>query len=271
MTQTNAGEVPTASLVGSLAVFRLDDVLGLLSETGQRGELQVVGQGADGHLWIEGKDLVGASLEGTSTITQAVFELILLDEGWFYFTSDQAPPSGLGRPQSVSSVIGEVVPQVQEWRDLLKRVPLATEISLASTTPGPEIKIRADQWRVLTTIGTSGRTVGSIVDELEEDNVVVLRLIRELVDSGLLVVAGSQPAGGESHDVVDQHLDPAGSSVPPPPPGFVTASPSPAAGGITDVGNSSEDLPIVPPPVAADPWAPPGTRGTTSSTAPRRY
>jgi len=270
MTQTNAGEVPTASLVGSLAVFRLDDVLGLLSDTGQRGELQVVGQGADGHLWIEGKDLVGATLEGTSTITQAVFELILLEEGWFYFTSDQAPPSAHAHPQSVSSVIGEVVPQVQEWRDLLKRVPLATEISMASTTPGPEVKIRADQWRVLTCVGTSGRTVGSIIEELDDDNVVVLRLIRELVDSGLVVIAGSEAPGGDARDGEDRHLDRPG-SVPPPPPGFVTASPSPPIGGMTDVGAASEDLPVVPPPVAADPWAPPGTRGATSTAGPRRY
>ena len=120
MTETNSGEVPTASLVGALAIFPLNDVLGLLAETGQRGELQVVGQGVDGHLWIDGKDLVGASLEGANTLTQAVFELILLDEGWFYFTSDQIPPAGQVQHQSVSSVINEVVPQVQEWRDLLK-------------------------------------------------------------------------------------------------------------------------------------------------------
>src|SRR5580698_3520892 len=94
MTDTNTGEVPTASLVGALSVFPLNDVLGLLSETTQRGELQVVGQGVDGHLWIDGKNLVGSILEGTTTITQSVFELMLLEEGWFYFTSDQAPPVG---------------------------------------------------------------------------------------------------------------------------------------------------------------------------------
>ncbi len=175
MTETSSGEVPTASLVGALAVFPLNDVLGLLAETGQRGELQVVGHGVDGHLWIDSKDLVGATLEGANTLTQAVFELMLLDEGWFYFTSDQVPPAGQVQHQSVTSVINEVVPQVQEWRDLLSRVPLDAEVRMAPTTPGPEVQIRADQWRVLTTVGTGGRTVSSVVEQLEDDNVVIVR------------------------------------------------------------------------------------------------
>src|ERR1700722_6407106 len=201
MTETTTGEVPTASLVGALAVFPLNDVLGLLAETGQRGELQVVGPSVDGHLWVDGKDFVGATLAGANTLTQAVFEMMLLDQGWFYFTSDQAPPAGQTQRQSVSSVITEVVPQGQEWRDLLTRVPLDAEVRMARTTPGPEVQIRADQWRVLTAVGTAGRSVGSIVDELEDDSVVTVRLLRELVDSGLIVVAkaaeiAAPPVGG---------------------------------------------------------------------------
>ena len=280
MTETNSGEVPTASLVGALAVFPLNDVLGLLSETGQRGELQVVGHGVDGHLWIDGKDLVGATLDGANTLTQAVFELILLDEGWFYFTSDQAPPAGSVQHKSVSSVINEVVPQVQEWRDLLSRVPLDAEVRMAPTTPGPEVQIRADQWRVLTAVGTSGRTVGSIVEQLEDDNVVIVRLLRELADSGLILVSikeepptvpsavvsatpsttvTSSPAFAGTDDVVDA------GTVPPPPPGFVTASPAPPVIGIpADVGSLADEMPIVPPPVSADPWAPPGSGSINS-------
>ncbi len=284
MTETNSGEVPTASLVGALAVFPLNDVLGLLAETGQRGELQVVGHGVDGHLWIDGKDLVGATLEGANTLTQAVFELILLDEGWFYFTSDQVPPAGHVQHQSVSSVINEVVPQVQEWRDLLTRVPLESEVRMAPTTPGPEVQIRADQWRVLTAVGTSGRTVISVVEQLEDDNVVIVRLLRELADAGLVVItnksepptnastfagatqtttASSPPAVSNYEDATD-----ASGTVPPPPPGFVTASPGtpPPVGIPADVGSLADEMPIVPPPVSADPWAPPGTRSTNSGT-----
>jgi hypothetical protein len=229
MTETNSGEVPTASLVGALAVFPLNDVLALLAETGQRGELQVVGHGVDGHLWIDGKDLVGATLAGANTLTQAVFELILLDEGWFYFTSDQVPPAGHVQHQSVSSVINEVVPQVQEWRDLLSRVPLDSEVSMAPTTPGPEVQIRADQWRVLTAVGTGGRTVSSVVEQLEDDNVVIVRLLRELADAGLIVI------------LTKDNATPAPSVTPSAtagaPPGSASA-PNDAA----PVGTSSEDL-----------------------------
>lgn len=282
MTETNSGEVPTASLVGALAIFPLNDVLGLLAETGQRGELQVVGQGVDGHLWIDGKDLVGASLEGANTLTQAVFELILLDEGWFYFTSDQIPPAGQVQHQSVSSVINEVVPQVQEWRDLLKRVPLDSEVRMAPTTPGPEVQIRADQWHVLTAVGTGGRTVNSVVEQLEDDNVVTVRLIRELADSGLIVITKKSEARTAVPNAVTtatpsttvstspmiagrENLVDSPGTVPPPPPGFVTASPASQTVGIpVDVGSLADEMPIVPPPVSVDPWAPPGSSSSNS-------
>lgn len=286
MTDTSSGEVPTASLVGALAVFPLNDVLGLLAETGQRGELQVVGQGVDGHLWIDSKDLVGATLEGANTLTQAVFELMLLDEGWFYFTSDQVPPTGHVQHQSVTSVINEVVPQVDEWKDLLSRVPLDSDVSMSPTTPGPEVQIRADQWRVLTAVGTGGRTVNSVVDELEDDNVVIVRLLRELADAGLIVISTkehsatmpSMTAGATTgapaqappvtatptSSPEDLVFDTVG-AVPPPPPGFVTASPAaPALGIPADVGALAEEMPIVPPPVSADPWAPPGQSSANS-------
>jgi Domain of unknown function (DUF4388) len=265
MTETNAEEVPTASLVGALAVFPLDDVLGLLADTGQRGELQVVGQGIDGHLWVDSKDLVGSALEGSSSITQAVFQLMLLNEGWFYFTSDQVPPAGQTHRQSVTSVINEVGPQVQEWRDLLTRVPLSAMARMAPVTPGPEVQVRSDQWRVLAAVGTTGRPVGSIIDQLEDDSVVTLRLLRELVDSGLVVLERQDqapPAASAASASGEMHQDPQ-DSVPPPPPGFVsTAGPSAIP---SDPIVGSDPMPIAPPPVTADPWAPPGTQNAESS------
>lgn len=295
MTETNSAEVPTASLVGALSVFPLNDILGLLSGTDQRGELQVVGQGVDGHLWINGKDLVGATLDGANTLTQAVFELMLLDEGWFYFTSDQVPPAGSFKNESVSSVIGEVVPQVQEWRDLLARVPLGSVVRLARTTPGPEVQIRSDQWKVLTAVGTNGRTVGSVVEELEDDSVVTVRLLRELVESGLIEIESSTSAnsgattgagvtnlsgnpypsesaqGAPAPVRVDEPIAsvPTESrndmaTVPPPPPGFVTSS-NPVVNDAREYSAENEPIPVVAPPTAADPWAPPGSRSVGSS------
>lgn len=289
MTDTTSSEVPTASLVGALSIFPLNDILSLLSDTGQNGELQVVGPGVDGHLWVDGKNFVGATLEGANTITQAVFEMMLLSEGWFYFTSDQAPPEGRSKQQSVSSVISEVVPQVQEWRDLLKRVPLESQVVMAKTTPGPEVQIRADQWRVLTAVGTTGRTVRSVVEELEDDSVVTVRLLRELADSGLIeivetgtpqsasggsVTASATPSSTEDAPVQETVQNEASNAAPTPPPGFVSTSPTSSYAdsppSITSVpGMSTEygspaDMPVIPPPVTADPWAPPGSQGLSS-------
>jgi Domain of unknown function (DUF4388) len=268
MTVTNTDEVPTASLVGAVAVFPLDDVLGLLAETGQRGELQVVGQGVDGHLWIDSKDLVGSSVEGAGSLTQAVFQLMLLKEGWFYFTSEQSPPTGHVQRQSVNSVINEVGPQVQEWRDLLTRVPLAATARMAPTTPGPEVQIRADQWRVLANLGTAGRVVSSVIDDLDEDSVVTLRLLRELVESGLAVLDGQDGRTGQpgASAPVSDPIQGSQDSVPPPPPGFVTSTPLQSASAMpSDPIVGADAMPIVPPPETADPWAPPGSRGAQST------
>jgi Domain of unknown function (DUF4388) len=288
MTDTTSSEVPTASLVGALSIFPLNDILSLLSDTGQNGELQVVGPGVDGHLWVDGKNFVGATLEGANTITQAVFEMMLLAEGWFYFTSDQAPPQGRSKQQSVSSVISEVVPQVQEWRDLLKRVPLESQVVMAKSTPGPEVQIRADQWRVLTAVGTNGRTVRSVVEELEDDSVVTVRLLRELADSGLIDIVDNDhpatapaaqsaaPAQSATDDTQGSEAtqDDGSNVAPTPPPGFVSTSPTSSYGDVapsitavpgmsTEYANPS-DMPVIPPPVTADPWAPPGSQGMSS-------
>ncbi|MFZ0667217.1 MAG: DUF4388 domain-containing protein [Acidimicrobiales bacterium] len=289
MTDATTSEVPTASLVGALAIFPLNDILSLLADTSQNGELQVVGPGVDGHLWLDGKNFVGATLEGANTITQAVFEMMLLDEGWFYFTSDQTPPAGKSKPQSVSSVVSEVVPQVQEWRDLLKRVPLEATVTMARTTPGPEVQIRADQWRLLTAVGTNGRTVRSVVEELEDDSVVTVRLLRELSDAGLIDIGDqSQRASGGSVSSIQAVAEPEPQaqapgdiqgSAPTPPPGFVSTSPgssyaessydatSPSITAVPSMSTDhvpNEQMPVIPPPVTADPWAPPGSQGVSS-------
>jgi hypothetical protein len=162
-----------------------------------------------------------------------------------------------------------VVPQVQEWRDLLTRVPLDSEVTMARTTPGPEVQIRADQWRVLTAVGTSGRTVGSIVDELEDDSVVTVRLLRELVDSGLVVVTKADEPSTVPLSIIPEPLDEPAGSVPPPPPGFVTSPAPPVLGISSDYGSGLDELPIVPPAITADPWAPPGSSGAAGSSTGR--
>src|ERR1700722_4699413 len=163
-------EAPAASLVGSLSVFSLADVLSMLASTMQTGELQVVGEGVDGRVWLDRGKLSSAQVGTTSTIAQAVFDLACLTEGWFYFTSGAASSNGQP-PLQVDAVLTEVGPQVDEWKELQQAVPVEAVVSLCPDPPGEDVQIRNDQWRVLTTIGNSGHTVKSVLDLIGGDQI----------------------------------------------------------------------------------------------------
>ncbi|HXW34300.1 MAG TPA: DUF4388 domain-containing protein, partial [Acidimicrobiales bacterium] len=196
----SSGDAPAASLVGSLASFRLADVLSLLAHTNQGGELQVVGGGVDGRVWIDQGELAGSAVSGAQTLTQAIFELALVQQGWFYFTEGRTAPYP-GDRQSVASALEVVGPQVSEWHDLLDRVPLDSVVHLSPTPPGSDVQIRSEQWQILTTLGGSDMTVRDVVASLEHDQVVTLRLLRDLAEAGLVVVTtkdGQQSEAPES-------------------------------------------------------------------------
>ncbi len=236
MSQTNnADEAPAASLVGSLETFTLTDVLHLLEETGQTGELQVVGSGVDGRLWLDSGELSNAHVGLATTIGQAVFELACVVEGWFYFTSGLVSSSGQPKVP-IGAVLSEVRPQVEEWFDLRRVVPLDAVVELAPNPPGEDVQIRGDQWRVLTMIGKGGQSVQSVLDAIEGDPVTSLRTLRDLRDAGLIVLEGGDP----------------GPLVSP----FTTSvrEPAPVTPVVPDVMGSLADVAIMPPPIDDDPW-----------------
>ena len=84
MTQTTAsGQETEAVLVGSLAAFSLPDVLVLAAASAVAGRLAVTAPGVDGHLWIDDGDLTGFLAGDAATLTDAVFDLALVTDGWF--------------------------------------------------------------------------------------------------------------------------------------------------------------------------------------------
>jgi hypothetical protein len=274
MIQTDSSEGdPTASLVGSLSVFTLSDVLTMLASTTQTGELQVVGDVADGRVWLEGGELSNAQVGEATTIGQAVFELACVPEGWFYFTTDLLSPSR--HPTvPVAAVLDEVLPQVDEWREIRQDVPLEAEVTLAPDPPGQDVQIRSDQWRVLTTVGNSGHTIRSVLEMIGGDQIVGLRTLRDLHSSGLIEFAagaddpvdrvGAPGAGfpGDNGSVI--------STLPTPPPSTgaeesrmedlaaVLPPPGPDAadGGDDDGFSGLAEVAMMPPPIAGDPWTP---------------
>ncbi len=193
MSQTQSlGNAPAASLVGSLGVFTLDDVLMLLADTTQTGELQVVGSEVDGRVWLEGGELSNAHVGSAPTIGRAVFELACVPEGWFYFTSGLSSSSGQPRVP-VRTVLDEVRPQVKEWRQLLELVPFESSVTLSPEPPNGDVQLRGDQWRMVTSIGNAGHSVKAVLDAFGDEHIVGLRILRDLSEAQLISLEEARP------------------------------------------------------------------------------
>jgi Domain of unknown function (DUF4388) len=264
-------EAPAASLVGSLAAFSLSDILSMLASTKQTGELQVVSESTDGKVWLADGELSNAQVGSAVTIGQAVFELACVSDGWFYFTLGIVSSSG--QPTvPVMAVLNEVRPQVDEWREIRRDVPLEAVVTLAPEPPGQDVQIRSDQWRVLTTVGTSGHSVRDVLDQIGGDHIVGLRTLRDLRSAGLIEFDGG-PALGDGaspgltfESSVDRGADLASLPAPPDLTGstvddveLVSSSPPPPEGESPAEDAQRETLAevaVMPPPIADDPWAP---------------
>jgi hypothetical protein len=284
-------EEPTqpATLVGSLSSFPLADVLLLLASTSQSGELRVTseestGEEVRGRLWLARGELSNAQVGSAPTIGQAVFELARTTGGSFSFTAGALSSSG--QPTApVAAVLAEVRPRVDEWREICGLVPLEGEVRLALNPPGLEVRIRNEQWRVLTTVGTTGQSVQSVLDQIGGDQIVSLRTLRDLHDEGLITVTtGDDAIGASSGAATDPPLaspvsaaadddirTPAGRDAA----GSAWPQAAPLAPADTRVeglhaqiqGDGSEpgdgrrfnglaDVAMMPPPITRDPWAP---------------
>ncbi len=269
MSPNGASDESSTSLSGSLSVFAVADVLMLLAATSQTGELHTVGGDVEGWLWLTEGQLANARVGSATTIGQAVFELARVTEGRFDFTGGVVSSSG--HPTvPVPAVLQEVQPQVEEWRQLQSVLPLNAEVSLSPSPPGQDVRIRNDQWGVLTTVGTSGLSVKSVLERIGGDQIVGLRTLRDLYAAGLVAVAApGSPDAGFQAPVLDTAPQPGADAGPgaaadsahhpvgPPPDGAVTPEPgAPSAPPAVQPGGLAE-VAMVPPPIAVDPWAPP--------------
>jgi len=276
MTQAQSGSEAAAALVGSLATFTLIDVLDLLARTGHTGELQVVGRGVDNRLWVDAGELLQAN---TDTANAALFELACIEEGWFYFTASTNMPEGRTRVP-VTNVLEELGPQVTEWRELVTVLPADAMVKMSSKTPGGQVQIRADQWTLLSLVGSPGRTVREVIDECAQHPLDTLRTLRELADAKLIAVE-TEPTGRAPSTTIRSPLttpsepfrplasvspiSPAPSAAPPAPPPAPPPPPPPAPEPVPVA-----EAPEPPAPAVSDPpgaWSPTGaaTEGPASS------
>jgi hypothetical protein len=285
MSQSQSSEgAPPPSLVGSLSVFVLSDVLSWLASTSQTGEVRVVGEQVDGRLWLADGQLSNAQVGAARTIGQAVFELARIDEGWFYFTVGVVSSSG--QPTvSIPAVLDEVLPQVAEWREIRNVVPLEVVVTLSPNPPGHDVQIRSDQWQLLAAIGNSGISVKEALDRIGVDQIVGLRTLRDLSAAGLVTLQrastdadphqeGVSSSNGTEHGAgigslppppdPEVHAEYASVGIdagpPPPNPGPPPSTPGQMGGQMAGRnekrGGGLADVALLPPPPITDPWAP---------------
>jgi hypothetical protein len=215
-----------AVLQGSLDTFALPDVLVLLASTKKSGELRVAGhRGAataalEGRMWFESGRMVAHDVLGAVEAADAVFELLRLTEGDFSFGADgaaAAPPAGAA--EDIEPVLTEALARLTEWREIEKVVPsLSAWLELAPQISDGEVTLRADQWRLVVAVA-GGRTVDSVLRNLERGELVGCRAVKEIIEAGLVVIhtdlaplprdlgtatVWADPAEDETHTVAAQ-------------------------------------------------------------------
>jgi hypothetical protein len=174
----------------------------------------------------------------------------------------------------VDAVLLEVQPQVEEWKEIRDVVPLEAVVTLSPSPPGQDVQIRNDQWKVLTTVGTSGHSVKAVLDVIGGDHIVGLRTLRDLQLAGLIVVERATDGSGapeqrssagatdeqppdsasrpDSPPVTSSDVPPAdefGDAPPPPPIDLVAVT-------LEDRFTPLAEVTIMPPPIVGDPWTP---------------
>ncbi len=177
------------ALQGTLDTFALVDVLRLLSTTRKMGRLRVSGEGGSGSLWLDAGDVVGSELlvrgARAGTAVEVVFQLLRFEHGSFVFDAGSVPPVA-GEARDVESVLVEAEVMLAERRAIEAVVPsLDVRLSLAPVLGAQEVVIDADRWCVVAATG-SGATVREVGRTVGLDDLAVLRVVKDLVELGLL-------------------------------------------------------------------------------------
>ena len=180
------------ALQGSIDTFALDDVLRLVASTGKTGRLSLSGSRGDGELVVRDGLVVDGAVstdERVGDLYELVFELLRFDDGDFQF--DAVAVEGLDDAEAVDvdGLINGASELLAEWRDIERVVPGASAwVTLVAEAPGDTVKIAPDQWRLIASVG-NGAGVEQLCEHLDASHLATGRLLRSLVESGLVSVS----------------------------------------------------------------------------------
>ncbi len=180
------------ALQGSIDTFALDDVLRLVASTAKTGRLSLVGSRGEGELVVrDGLVLDGAvsTDERVGDLYELVFELLRFDDGDFQFDAVSIDGLDDAEPVDVEGLIEGASGLLTEWRDIERVVPGPwASVTLAPDAPGGTVKIEPAQWRLIASVG-NGAAVGELSERLDASHLAIGRLLRSLIDAGLINVS----------------------------------------------------------------------------------
>ena len=243
------------ALQGTLDTFALPDVLQLLATTKKTGCLRLEGPRGTGTVHVDGGEVVAVAAPHAPLATEpadALFELLRFEEGSFAFDADAAPSE---RHPAVDgdALLAEATTLLQEWHEIEAVVPsLDAHVALRPTLSGDEVTIPAEQWAHLVAVG-GGRSVRSLGDHLELAELPVSRLVRDLVELGVVQLEERAP---EAVEVPVATVAPDPTSEPVEPEAAVLADRAAAHDRGLDEpppGDAVADAPLPPPPGAPGP------------------
>ena len=179
----------TVALSGTLDTFALPDVLRLLASTEKSGRLRVSGNRGSGSVWVTDGEVVASELTSINTLdpsaVDVVFGLLRFDAGSFTFEADAVAPDA-GPGMAMDPILSSAEHMLVEWRSIEEVVPsLDVWVGLLPELSGPDVMVDAMRWRCIATVG-AGVQVGLIAETLGLNEVDACRLVKELIELGLL-------------------------------------------------------------------------------------
>lgn len=172
---------------GSVRLFGLSDILGLLTSRTKTGLLSLERGTGKGEIYVEEGSIVHAKCKNEIG-EEAVFNMLAWRDGMFNFVPDVTTENKTIR-RDTASLLEEGAKRLEEWEQIKEIVPSEDMVFRLSSSRAPdEITIRYDDWSVLSQVD-GNKTVGEISNDLKIGEYDTARIVYKLFVTGLIEVA----------------------------------------------------------------------------------
>ncbi len=199
-------------LQGTFDVLDFTEVLQLLARQQLTGRLHVRSRSYGANLFLEDGLLVGADQsehqpaatagDVRGRIEEVCFEMLEAERGSFEFHPGKPSSLPVGERHQPESVITEARRRLEEWHELQEIIPsLDLQPRLVLDLSQAEVTLDKQRWRMLTAIDgrRNLRAIGRVLNLSDFD---VCRLVRSLIDDGVVELEGFSALSASTRDVM---------------------------------------------------------------------